>query len=167
MASQAALNARALLFQRKLAEATVDFSIPGVSELDGQLSILEMTGTQLDDVQSLAKEADGSDPSKPRAMAAGICLALIMRADKERVFSDTDIDAVEAMGLSVLVPLNALVEKTSALDGEAMAAAKKSSSTDQTSASNTSLPIDSSVPAVNSSTPSEPVSTPTGEPTTN
>jgi hypothetical protein len=150
MASQASLRARALLFQRKLAEATVDFSIPGVTELDNQLSVLELGGDQLALASDMAEKPDGKT-SKTGAMAASICLTLVMREDKERVFTDTDVDTVEAFGLSVLMPLNSLIEQVSGLSNDALAIAKKSSQTTPDAASSTSLPVNSATPETSSS----------------
>lgn len=133
-----ALAARALLFQRKLAELPVEFSIPGISELDNQLSVLELGADQLSLAAKLAETPNG--PDKMLATAASVCLSLVMRETKERIFSDTDVEAVSKFGMTVLLPLSKLVDQVSGLSPSAVEDAKKNSSTTPANDSNTSSP---------------------------
>lgn len=136
-----ALEARALLFQRKLAELPVDFSIPGVKALDGQLSVLELGADELSEATKLAETPNGTD--NILAMAASVCKSLIMRDTKERVFSDNDVQGVAHFGTSVLKPLADLVTQVSALSPDALAQAKKTLSPTPASDLNTSSPENS------------------------
>src|SRR5258706_8605754 len=91
--SQAALEARALLFQRKMQEKPVIFEIPGVPELNGKLSMLELQASQLKQAERLADTPDGTDDVL--MMAASIAKSLVLADTKERVFSDNDIGAID------------------------------------------------------------------------
>jgi|SRR6266487_500095 len=119
-----ALQARALLFQRKLAESPVDWSIPGLPELDNRLSIIELPADGLKACANLATIADGT-VDNTLAMAASVCKSLVLRETKERIFSDTDIEAVASFGTTVLKPLSDVVEVVSGLSANSLAEAKK------------------------------------------
>ena len=128
-----AQEARALLFNRKLQEKPVIFSIPGVEELDGELSMLELTGTELKQAEKLADTPDGADEIK--MMAGVVAKSLIMRETKERLFSDNDIDTVAGFGLVALKPLSDLASETSGIGIDLLADAKKKLLEAQSSAS--------------------------------
>jgi len=51
----------------------------------------------------------------------------VLRSTKERILSDTDIEAAASMGLSVLTPLAQKISLLSGIDPEALTKAKKSS----------------------------------------
>lgn len=119
-----ALEARALLFQRKLACKDVDWSIPGLPELDNQLAILELGADQTGISAKFAEKPDGTTDNI-LAMAATVCLALVMRDTKERVFTDNDIEMVATFGASVLKPLSDLVVQVSGLAHGALEEMKK------------------------------------------
>src|SRR6266487_227472 len=119
-----ALEARTLLFQRKLACKEVDWSIPGLPELDNQLAILELGADQTGLAAKLAERPDGTTDNI-LAMAATVCFALVMRDTKERVFTDRDVEAVASLGASVLKPLGDLVVQASGLAPDALEEAKK------------------------------------------
>ncbi len=119
-----AFEARTLLFQRKLAIKDVDWSIPGLPELDNQLAILELGADQTGLSAKLAEKPDGTTDNI-LAMAASVCFALVMRDTKERVFSDRDVEAVASLGASVLKPLGDLVVEVSGLASNALEDAKK------------------------------------------
>ena len=137
-----ALQARALLFQRKLQEFPVDISLPGLEELDNQLSVLEMTGADTTNANKLVEGPDGKADGMAQT-AAVICKALILRETKERIFTDNDIEAVVHFGLTILTPLSQSVAKASGGGVTAIEAAKKNSSTIPVSGSNTSSPENS------------------------
>lgn len=121
-----ALEARALLFQRKLSMLNVDFSIPNVPELDNQLAVLELTPADLSNCRKLTIGKDG-EVDQVLAMAASVATALVLRETKERICSDNDIEGVASWGLSVLKPLSELVDKASGASANAVADAKKNS----------------------------------------
>ena len=119
-----ALQARALLFQRKLAYQDYNGSIPGVPELDGQLGILELTGTITSQIDRLAKDPDGGTVDTLQ-MAGMVVNGLVMRESKERLFADNDTEAVAGFGLLVLIPLATLVADLSGVSKDALERAKK------------------------------------------
>jgi len=88
-----AAEARALLFNRKLQEKPVEFSIPGLEELDGELSVLELKASELKQCEKLSEGPDG-ETDNILMMAAVVCKSLVMRATKERLFSDTDMGTI-------------------------------------------------------------------------
>ena len=118
-----ALEARALLFKRELKMINVDQSIPDVPELDGQLAVLEMKGTDTSKCEKLATDSDGK-LDETAMMAEMIVRALVMRDTKERVCQDNDGGMVAQWGLQVLKPLSELVGKASGLDSNALPSAK-------------------------------------------
>jgi hypothetical protein len=119
-----AAEARALLFQRKLAYQDFEGSIPGVPELDDKLGLLELTGTVVSTVDALSKGPDGNTVDVLQ-MAGLVCNGLVMRDTKERVFSDTDIEGVAGFGLTVLMPIAMLISDLSGTSQEALERAKK------------------------------------------
>ncbi len=119
-----ALTARTLLFQRKLATKDVEFSLPGIPELDNQLAVIELGEDQLQECNKLAEKPDGT-VDKRLVGAAAICKALIMRETKERVLTDNDAEAVASWGHTILTLLGDLVGEVSALSKDALEAAKK------------------------------------------
>src|SRR5260221_639683 len=86
-------EARALFFQRKLQVKPVIFSIPGLEELDGELSMLELQASQLKQAEKLSDTPDGTD--EILIMAAVVAKSLIMTDTKKRLFSDTDIGTID------------------------------------------------------------------------
>jgi len=133
-----ALEARALLFQRKLQELLVDTSLPGLEELDGKLSVLELKGNEISQANKLAEAPDGTTESV-LMQAAAIAKGLVMRDTKERVFSDGDVEGIAQFGATILKPLADLVAKASGLSPDALEAAKKNSSTTPVSDSSSLL----------------------------
>lgn len=134
-----ALEARALLFQRKLACKDVDWSIPGLPELDNQLAVLELGANQTGLSAQWATKPNGT-VDNILAMASSVVLALVMRDTKERVFTDNDVEMVSMFGASVLRPLSELIVQVSGLDPNALEEAKKNLKKTQESASSTSSP---------------------------
>ncbi len=120
--AHSALEARALLFQRKLQEKPVIFSIPGLEELDGELSVLELKANELSHAEKLANTPDGTD--EVLMMAAVISKALVMRDTKERIFNDNDLEGVAGFGLIVLKPLSDLASEASGIGIDLLAEAK-------------------------------------------
>ncbi len=131
-----AQEARALLFNRKLQEKPVIFSIPGVEELDGELSMLELKATELKQAEKLSDTPDGTD--EILMMAAVVAKSLIMADTKERLFSDNDIDTVAGFGLVALKPLSDLASEASGIGIDLLADAKKKLLAAQSSASQNS-----------------------------
>ena len=119
-----AAEARALLFQRKLAYQDFNGSIPGVSELDGKLGILELTGTVTSQIDMLAKGPDGKTVDTLQ-MAGIVANGLVLRESKERIFSDNDIEGVAGMGTTVLLPIALAISELSGISKESLEAAKK------------------------------------------
>lgn len=145
-----ALAARALMFQRKLSIKDVDWSIPGLPELDNQLSCIELGEDALEECRNLSKLPDGTISSR-LAGAASVCKSLVMRDSKERLYSDTDIEGVSSFGHSVLAPLEDLVALISGISTDALANAKKNYPLIPASALSTSSPTESVVtPETNS-----------------
>lgn len=115
---------RAALFNRKLQEFPIDDPIPGLEEFTGQLSVVELTGTQTSLINRLAALEDGTrDPLL--AQAATVCMGLVDRETKERIFSDTDFEGVAGFGLSVLKPIGDLIAQISGLDQKGFEETKK------------------------------------------
>lgn len=124
-----ALEARALLFQRKLKitaipDAIIDSweSVEGLQELaplKGQLSLLELKGNDTSDANKLAKGSDG-EVDGLLVTAILICKALVLTESKERVFSDTDLHGVAGFGHTVLKPLETLIMELSNMTPEAV-----------------------------------------------
>jgi hypothetical protein len=118
-------EARVLLFQRKLAYEDYNETIPGVPELDGQLGILELRASDTVHVGKLAKDENG-EKDEALVLGAVVAKALVLRETKERLCSDTDIEAVSNWGMRVLKPLSEKIAKHSGLSPEALAVSKKS-----------------------------------------
>jgi len=137
--AHSALEARALLFKRKLQEKPVIFSIPGVEELDGELSMLELKASELKQAEKLADTPNGTD--EILMMAGVISKSLIMTDTKERVFSDNDIDTVADFGLVVLKGLSDLASEASGIGIDLLADAKKKLAAAQSNASNSSSTV--------------------------
>src|SRR5260221_13406873 len=126
-----AAEARALLFNRKLQEKPVEFSLPGLEELDGELSVLELKASELKQCEKLAEGPD-EKTDEILMMAAVVCKSLVMRATNERLFSDTDMgtttgegSGVAAFGLVVLKPLSDLASEASGIGVDLLAETKK------------------------------------------
>lgn len=134
--AHSALEARALLFKRKLQEKPVIFSIPGAEELDGELSMLELKASELKQAEKLADTSDGTDPIL--MMAGVVAKSLVMSDTKERIFSDNDIDTVADMGFAALKPLSDLASEASNIGVDLLAEAKKKLQAAQSSASQSS-----------------------------
>lgn len=113
-------QARALLFQRKVAYQDFNGEIPGVPELAGHLGILELPARDL--VRATKGENENDEALQ---LATIVAQALVMRGSKERVFSDTDIEAVAGFGLSILKPIAEEVTRVSGVTQEQVEAAKK------------------------------------------
>ena len=142
-----ALTARALLFQRKLAELPVPFSIPGVPELDNLLSVIELGEDQLQECAKLATDANGV-VNNALSGALAICKSLVLKETKERLCTDLDAQFFLTQGHSVLAPLNALVVQVSALNDNALENAKKNFPLTVVSGSDSSLPENSAAVAL-------------------
>jgi hypothetical protein len=132
-----AYEARALLFQRKLQGKPVEFSIPGVPELDGKLYMLELTARDTRIISKMSKNADG-EMDQIASQAAVVCRGLVMADTKERVFADLDIDMIagndepdegkpiDGFGTFVLKLLGDEISKLSGFDPDAVEQAKES-----------------------------------------
>ena len=107
-----AAEARALLFQRKLAELPVNVSLPDLAALDGQLSVIELSGADTTNARKLAMESDGTIDDM-MAGAGMICASLVLRETKERILNMTDIQAVAGWGGTIITPLIELIGKVS------------------------------------------------------
>lgn len=117
---------RAALFKRKLQEYPIDDPIPGLEDFTGQLSVVELTGTQTTKANRLAEGPDGTtDPIL--AQAAVVCQGLVLRETKERIFEDRDFEGVAGFGLSVLKPIGDLITQISGLDPDGWERTKKNS----------------------------------------
>lgn len=115
---------RAAFMNRKL--KTVDFtqSLPDLEDLDGQLSLRELTAAssvQLD----AAGEQNSSVPKEALQMGSMITASLVTRDTQEQVFGDADVEFVANMGLSVLVPIAEQIAVLSGTTVAALANAKK------------------------------------------
>ncbi len=139
-------EARALFFQRKLQVKPVIFSIPGLEELDGELSMLELQASQLKQAEKLSDTPDGTD--EILMMAAVVAKSLIMTDTKKRLFSDTDIGTIDyatgegsgvaCFGLVALKPLSDLASEASGIGINLLEDAKKKLLAAQSSASKSS-----------------------------
>lgn len=109
--AHSAAEARALLFNRKLKCLPVDFEIPDLPELTGELAVLELKAIDLTNAEKEAQTPDGQDDIL--MMAATTIKSLVMLDTKERVLQDNDLNSVAEWGISVLKPLSDLVLKVS------------------------------------------------------
>jgi hypothetical protein len=144
-----AAEVRALLFKRQLSMENVEWSIPGLPELDGQLATLELRGNDTSHVDKLAEGPDGTT-DELLSTAAIICKSLVLRDSKERIFSDTDMGAVDPVtgvgsgvagfGMSVLQPLSDQIMRVSALGKYRVDTTKKNLPTTPENVSNTFSP---------------------------
>jgi hypothetical protein len=135
-----ALEARALFFQRKLAIVPLTDSLLGLEQLDGQLSVMELTAAAASRADKLAKTSDGI-ADEALQLGATVALSLVMSDTKERVFSDADIEGVAAFGMTVLKPISMKIKEVSGLLTPAeVETAKKNSSQTHGSDSRTSSP---------------------------
>src|SRR5258708_3831348 len=148
-----AAEARALLFNRKLQEKPVEFSLPGLEELDGELSVLELKASELKQCEKLSEGSDG-ETDEILMMAAVVCKSLVMRSTKERLFSDTDMgtttgegSGVAAFGLVVLKPLSDLASEASGIGVDLLAETKKKLQATQSNGSLSSSTVNSAVEA--------------------
>src|SRR5260221_315026 len=137
--AHSALEARALLFKRKLQEKPVIFSIPGAEELDGELSMLELKATELKHAEKLADTPDGTD--EIIMMAAVVAKSLVMLDTKERVFSNNDTETIADFGLVALKALSDLASEASGIGVDFLAEAKKKLQAAQSNASNSSSTV--------------------------
>ena len=160
--AHSAAEARALLFQRKLQEKPVIFSIPGVPYLDGELSMLELTASELKQAEKLADTPDGTDDVL--MMAATVAKSLVMADTKERVFSDGDIGSIDyasgvgsgiaGFGLAALIPLSKLASEASNLGVDLLEDAKKKLAAAQSQGSSSSSTANSAPPVADSASTS-------------
>lgn len=124
---------RALLFQRKLksvdiSDAMIDSweSVPGLQELTplkGQLSLVEIKGSDTSNGVKVAKGADGETDD----MLIGAYIlsqSLVTKDTRERIFTDSDVDAIANFGMSVLEPLQTLLQGISNIAPTSVAKAK-------------------------------------------
>ncbi len=146
-----ALEIRARLFNRTLNILPVDdASLPeDLAELRGQLSVVELSGTDTSKAAKLATDASGT-VDELQANAAMICKALVLTETKERIFNDNDNETVAAFGLTLIKPLSELVQAVCGMNAKALENAKKNSLTIPASASNSSLLVNSEVIPVTS-----------------
>lgn len=114
-------QARALIFQRKVAYQDFAGELPGIPELNEQLGILELPAAEL--VKATRDQGDETDQALQ--LATIVAKSLVMRTSKERIFSDTDIESVAGFGLSILRPIAEEVNKISGVTPEMVEAAKK------------------------------------------
>ncbi len=142
-----AAEARALLFNRKLQEKPVEFSLPGLEELDSELSVLELKASELKQCEKLAEGPDG-ETDEILMMAAVVAKSLIMRDTKERLFSDTDMGTINyatgegsgmaGFGLVVLKSLSDLASQASGIGIDLLEETKKKLQAAQSSGSQNS-----------------------------
>jgi hypothetical protein len=144
--AHSAAEARALLFQRKLRLLPVPFEIPDIPELNGELGMLELKGTELKHAERLAQGPDGETDSIVM-MAAVVTKALVMLDTKEQVLDDNSLTSVAEWGLSVLKPLSDLASEVSGIGVDLLAEAKKklqpapSSASQNSSTGNSEQPV--------------------------
>jgi hypothetical protein len=134
-----ALTARTLLFQRQLTIKNVEFTLPGIPELDNQLAIIELGEDVLQECNKLAEKSDGKVDSNLLG-AVAICKSLVLRETKERILPDNDAESVSMWGHTILGLLGDLVTEVSALSPAAKEAAKKNFPKTPVTVSDTSSP---------------------------
>jgi len=117
-------EARAALFQRKISYEDYNESIPGVPELDGMLGIIELRASDTAHASKLAIDENG-EQDQALVLGAVVAKALVLRETKERLCSDSDIEAVADWGMLVLKPLSEKIAKHSGLSEDALIGAKK------------------------------------------
>jgi hypothetical protein len=84
------------------APKTQDVATPFWPDLNGQVALRDMPGADLID-QSVAQMSGNLSASA--LPAAIVCKSLILKDTGERIFQDTDRDAVAQLGSTVLKPL--------------------------------------------------------------
>jgi hypothetical protein len=86
-------EARALLFNRKLQGKPVEFEIPGVPELNGQLFIRELHARDTRLIDKMSRRPDGTKDTIT-SQAAVVWRGLLLAETKEPIFNELDIDAI-------------------------------------------------------------------------
>lgn len=148
-----ALEARTLLFNRTLRiqsvdDATIDAweSTPTkeLAALKGQLSLLELKGSDTSEARKLALGSDGS-VDEILAGAAMLTRSLVLTESKERVLQDSDAQGVSEWGGTVLTPLITAVSEVSGFAQAQVVAAKAFLPTTPANASSSSSVANSEV----------------------
>jgi len=148
-----AQEVRVLLFNRTLAikpveDATIDAweSTPAkeLAALKGQLSLLELKGSDTSEARKLALGSDGTI-DEILAGAAMLTRSLVLTESKERVLQDSDAQGVSEWGGTVLTPLIGLVSEVSGFAQANVVSAKAFLPTTPANASNASSAANSEV----------------------
>lgn len=135
-----AAEIRALLYLRKLQYEDFAGSLPGIPELDGQLGILELPASEFVHAEKLAKGKDG-DTDESLTLGAYVTKGLISRETKERIFQDTEIEAVAAFGPSILMPIVRRIKTISGMDDIAKSIEDAKKNSNQTPSSGTATAL--------------------------
>ena len=115
---------RAAFLNRPKKRVPFEESIEGLEQLDGQLAIQELSAAATTHVELLAKQRDG-EADEALMLAGIVAKALVLRRTHNRIFKDTDIQAVSEFGLSILKPLSEKIAEVSGISPDALTNAKK------------------------------------------
>jgi hypothetical protein len=114
---------RSLILQRSLTREPLNISLQGLEMLDGQLAVQELPVADVTEAQKLATRRGELD----EGLLAGILIAkgLVMLDSGERIFADTDGEALSRLGVKVLMPVATRIMEVCGLTPDALALAKK------------------------------------------
>lgn len=115
---------RAAFMNRPLQTLDLNATLPGLEQLEGQLSLQELTAETAVQSETLG-QTNTETPDKALQLGATIIAALITRDTKERVFADADVQFVANFGLSVITPIATQIAELSGTTVDALANAKK------------------------------------------
>jgi len=117
---------RERILNRKLTIIPLTEVIAGLEDLNGHLSIRELTAAQASRIDKIAKSEDG-DEDDGLSIAATFAFALVETESGLPIFEDEKVigQLAEVLGLSVLAPVAKIIKKLSGMDEEEAEKAKK------------------------------------------
>ena len=128
------IRARFINRPKRIVPLGVD--LPDLEDLTPYLALQELSAASTLHVDRLADDHGKADEAMQ--LAGMICKSLVVQETRERVFSDTDMQVVSEMGLSVLFPIVKRIKEVSDLTDNSLDDALKNSKKTPDSDSRTS-----------------------------
>lgn len=113
---------RKRFLERKKLVAELGLSLPGLEDLDGEIGIMELSATDIEDIEKLS-QVNGESNDKLEA-AATLVKGLVMLDSRDHVFDERELNLVAGFGLSLLTPINMLIRGISGITEEQREAIK-------------------------------------------
>lgn len=113
---------RKRFLERKKLVAELGLSLPGLEDLDGEIGIMELSATDIEDIEKLS-QVDGASNDKLEA-AATLVKGLVMLDSRDHIFDERELNLVAGFGLSLLTPINMLIRGISGITEEQREAIK-------------------------------------------